>query len=258
MLWQKIKSGFNTSIGFLKNLFSKIFLEATGETKNNQFRFLFLASSLAILFFIVFILVGKNPFSLLVPFNFYDLPSVDRRTNVTLYVSDGKTNLLKSKRKVLLADNDIRKNLNIIVGELSQPPYDDIIETTEENVFPKKLPDLRSPIIAVWLLDSDKKLILDLNEASIQKELSSIKIKLEATEESVDDKKNQEEESIEKKRLEELQAARVKVLNTALRALEKTIFENFSTIETIEFKLNGVSKDFAGLEYKLTEVKKRN
>jgi hypothetical protein len=58
--------------------------------------------------------------------------------------------------------------------------------------------------------------------------------------------------------LEELQAARVKVLNTALRALEKTIFENFPTIETIEFKLNGISKDFAGLEYKLTEVKKRN
>ena len=156
------------------------------------------------------------------------------------------------------ADNDIRKNLNIIIGELSQPPYDDIIETTEENVFPKKLPDLRSPIIAVWLLDSDKKLILDLNEASIQKELSSIKIKLEVTEENPDGKKNLEEESIEKKRLEELQAARVKVLNTALRALEKTIFENFSTVETIEFKLNGVSKDFAGLEYKLTEVKKRN
>jgi hypothetical protein len=258
MLWQKIKSGSKTGFGFLRDLFSKIFLEATGETKSNQFRFFFLASSLAILFFIVFILVGKNPFSLLVPFNFYDLPGIDRRTNVTLYVSDGKTNLLKSKRKVLLTENDVSKNLNIILGELSQPPYEDVIETTEENVFPKKLPDLRSPIIASWLLDSDKKLIIDLNEESIQKELSSIKIKLEVNEDSLYDKQNREEEAIEKKKLEELQSARVKVLNTALLALEKTIFENFSTIETIEFKLNGHSKDFAGLEYKLTEVKKRN
>ncbi len=258
MLWQKIKSGFKVVLGFLRDLFAKIFLEATGETKNNQFRFFFLSSSLAILFFIVFILVGKNPFSLLIPFNFYDLPSIDRRTNVILYVSDGKTNLLKSKRKVLLTENDVRKNLSIILGELSQPPYDDVIETTEENVFSKKLPDLRSPIIAFWLLDSDKKLIIDLNEESIQKEISSIKIKLEVNEDSLYDKQNREEEAVEKKRIEELQSARVKVLNTALRALEKTIFENFSTIETIEFKLNGHSKDFVGLEYKLTEVKKRN
>ncbi len=258
MLWQKIKSGLKAGRVFLRDLFSKIFLEATGETKSNQFRFLFLSSSFAILFFIVFILVGKNPLSLLIPFTLYDLPSRDGRTNVTLYVSDGKTNLLKSKRKVLLADNDLKKNLNIIVGELSQPPYEDLIDSTEENVFPKKLPDLRSPIIAFWLLDSDKKLIIDLNEESIQKEISSIKIKLEVNEDSLYDKQNREEEAVEKKKIEELQSARVKVLNTALSALEKTIFENFSTIETIEFRLNGYSKDFAGLEYKLTEVKKRN
>lgn len=257
MLWQKIKLNFKRIIVFLQELFSKIFREATGETKSNQFRFFFLSSSVAILFFIIFILVGKNPFSLLIPFSVYDLPSPDRRTTVTLYVSDGKTNLLKSKRKVLLA-SDIRKNLNIIIGELSQPPYDDVIETTEENVFPKKLPDLRSPISVMWLLDSDKKLILDLNEASIQKELSTIKIKLEVTEENQEDKKNQEDEVIEKKKLEELQAARLKILNTALSALEKTIFENFSNIETLEFRVNGLNKDIAGLEYKLTEVKKRN
>jgi hypothetical protein len=46
-----------------------------------------------------------------------------------------------------------------------------------------------------------KNSFLDLNEASIQKELSTIKIKLEVTEEGVEDKKNQEEESIEKKKI---------------------------------------------------------
>jgi hypothetical protein len=257
MFWQKIKLYLKNVNVFLKELFSKIFSEATGETKSNQFRFFFLSTSLAILFFIIFILVGKNPFNLLVPFSVYDLPSPDRRTTVTLYVSDGKSNLLKSKRKVLLAD-EITKNLNIIIGELSQPPYEDVIETTEENVFPKKLPDLRSPITAMWLINSDKKLILDLNELSIQKELSNIKIKLEVTEEDQEEKQKREEETVEKKKLEELQAARLKILNTALSALEKTIFENFKNIETVEFRLNGMSKDIAGLEYKLTEIKKRN
>ncbi len=258
MLWQKIKLTFKNSIEFVKGLFSNIFSEATGETTNNQFRFFFLSASIAILFFIVFILIGKNPITLLIPFSFYDLPSLDKRTNVILYVSDGKSNLLKSKRKVLLTENDLKKNLNIIIGELSQPPYEDVIESVEENVFPKKLPDLRSPIIAAWLLDSNKKLILDLDENSIYKELSSIKVKLEVNEDSIFDKQNREEEALEKKREEEVRLARVKVLNTALLALEKTIFENFPSIETLEFKLNGHSKELSGLEYKLNEIRKRN
>lgn len=258
MLWQKTKSGFKKSVGFGRELFSKIFLEATGETTSNRFRFFFLSASVAILFFIVFILVGKNPFGLLIPFSFYDLPSLDRRSIVSLYVSDGKNNVLKTKRKVLLAENDINRNLKIIIGELSQPPYEDVIESTEENVFPKKLPDLRSPIIASWFLDSNKRLILDLNEAIIETELSTIKIKLEVNEDSIFEKENREDETIEKKRIQEIKSARVKVLNTALLALEKTIFENFPTIEIIEFKLNGYSKDFPGLEYRLTEAKKRN
>ena len=61
-----------------------------------------------------------------------------------------------------------------------------------------------------------------------------------------------------KKREEEVRLARVKVLNTALLALEKTIFENFPSIETLEFKLNGHSKELSGLEYKLNEIRKRN
>lgn len=258
MFWQKIKSAFQKSIGFVKELFSSIFLEATGETKNIRFRFFFLSSSIALLFFIVFILIGKNPLSLLVPFTLYDLPSLDKRTSVTLYVSDGKSNLLKSKRKVLLAENELKKNLRIIIGELSQPPYEDIIESPEENVFPKKLPDLRSPIIAMWFLDSDKKLILDLDEESIQRELALIKVKLEVNEDSIFDKQSREEEAQVKKREEDVQIARTRVLNTALMALEKTIFENFPSIESLEFKLNGHTKDFSGLEYKLTEIKKRN
>ena len=157
-----------------------------------------------------------------------------------------------------ITENDLKKNLNIIIGELSQPPYEDVIESVEENVFPKKLPDLRSPIIAAWLLDSNKKLILDLDENSIYKELSSIKVKLEVNEDSIFDKQNREEEALEKKREEEVRLARVKVLNTALLALEKTIFENFPSIETLEFKLNGHSKELSGLEYKLNEIRKRN
>ena len=51
----------------------------------------------------------------------------------------------------------------------------------------------------MWLLDSDKKLILDLNEASIQKELSTIKIKLEVTEENQEDKKSRRRSHREKK-----------------------------------------------------------
>ena len=139
MLWQKIKSGFKLTIDSGKHLFSKIFSEAIGETKNTKFRFFFISTSIMILFFIIFILIGKNPFSLLLPLSVYDLPSIDKRTLVTLYISDGKNNLLKSKRKILLADGNIQKNLQIILGELSKPPYDDEIESTEENVFPKKL-----------------------------------------------------------------------------------------------------------------------
>ncbi|MBK8393869.1 MAG: hypothetical protein IPL26_01295 [Leptospiraceae bacterium] len=258
MLWQKIKSGFKLTIDSGKHLFSKIFSEAIGETKNTKFRFFFISTSIMILFFIIFILIGKNPFSLLLPLSVYDLPSIDKRTLVTLYISDGKNNLLKSKRKILLADGNIQKNLQIILGELSKPPYDDEIESTEENVFPKKLPDLKSSIISAWFLDSNKKLILDFNEAGIQKELSSIRVKLEVPEDESTENESKEEEVVEKKRLEELQKARVKILNTALTALEKTIFENFSSIESFEIRLNGESKQFLGLEYNLTELKKRN
>ncbi|MBP7284145.1 MAG: hypothetical protein KBA66_21350 [Leptospiraceae bacterium] len=258
MLWQKIKTGFGKVIELGKYLFSRIFSEATGETSNRKFRFFFLSSSIAILFFIIFILIGKNPFSLLVPFTFYDLPSLDKRTLVTLYISDGKNNVLKSKRKLLLSESDIRKNLHIILGELSQPPYEDSIESTEENVFPKKLPDMRSSIISTWFLDSGKKLILDFNEVGIQKELSTIRVKLDINEEDSSENKSKEEEIIENKRQEELQKARIRILNTALAALEKTIFINFPSIETLEFRLNGMSKQFNGLEYNLVETKKRN
>lgn len=257
MLWQKIKSSYKATIDFCRDLLAKIFKEAVGETKNNQFRFFFLSSSVGILFFIIFILVGKNPFSLLIPFSFYDLPTLDNRKEITLFISDGKNNLLKSKRKVLLPENDIKRNLNIIIGELSQAPYEDVIETTEENVFPKKLPNIRNPILVSWFLDSDKRLILDLDEEVIQKELSAIRIRVEALDDS-EERKTKEEEELEKKRLIELQIARMKILNTTLQALEKTIFANFSNIESIEFRVNGHSKDLAGLDYKLTEIKKRN
>ncbi|HMV44657.1 MAG TPA: hypothetical protein PK079_08670 [Leptospiraceae bacterium] len=258
MLWQKIKSIYRASIDFCKNLLSKIFSEAVGETKSNKFRFFFISSSAGILFFIIFILVGKNPFSLLVPFYFYDLPSIDKRTEITLFISDGKNNLLKSKRKVLLAENDLRRNLNIIIGELSQAPYEDVIETTEENVFPKKLPNIRNPILISWFLESEKKLIIDLDEEVIQKEISNIRIRVDANDDDLDEKQKKEEEELEKKRYAELQVAKMKILNTTLQALEKTIFANFPSIESIEFKINGHSKELAGLEYKLSEIKKRN
>ena len=92
MLWQKIKLNFKRIIVFLQELFSKIFREATGETKKQPVSFAFFFSFLFRCHFIFyyFILVGKNPFSLLIPFSVYDLPSPDRRTTVTLYVSDGK------------------------------------------------------------------------------------------------------------------------------------------------------------------------
>ena len=45
------------------------------------------------------------------------------------------------------------------------------------------------------------------------------------------------------------------ILGSAFVAAEKTIFDNFPTLKTIEYRINGKLVDYPGLEYKLSEKK---
>lgn len=258
MFWQKIKSGLKGIKTFIQTLFKKLLTETESETKDRKFLFFFFSSFLCVIFFLIFILAGKNPFTLLIPFELYDLPASDKRTSVNLFLSDGHGDIVKSNRKVLLFDNDIRKNLHNLIGELSQPPYEDKVESTDLNAFPKKLPNIRNSINVFWLLDNNSRLVIDLNQSSIIKELSEIRIKNTVNvEESIFDEEKPEGKENLKKTEETKEEKRMEILNTTLLALEKTVFENFPTIKTIEYKLDGKESDYPGLKYKLTEIKKR-
>jgi hypothetical protein len=255
---QSIKFYLKKLKNFIGNLYNAILNESYSEQKNKRFLFSFFAVSISIIFLVFFYLIKKNPLELLIPFHLFNLPQIDKRTQKSLYILDGKGDTLKVNRKILIESNILSKNIDTIISELSKPPYEDKIESQDETVFPKKTVNLKNALIIKWLVENNSRLILDFKEEYIQLELKNIKTKSVLDEEdSIFDRKTPEQEAKLKAELEKNNSIKMKTLELSFICLEKSIFENFPEIQSIEYKLNGRTKNFSNLSHDLREVRKR-
>ncbi len=257
MLIQKIKNFIKKILIIIKNLYNLIFGEAFNEKPNKKFLIIYFSIVLSILFFFAFYLVKVNPLQLLIPFSLFDLPKIDSRDKVVIYVSDGKNSVLKIKRKILIP-KEIEKKIRTLILEISKSSFDNILESNEENSYPKKTLNLSDSLISFWFVEDNKKLILDFKEEYINLELNKIITKaVSSDEDTIFDKKTPEQEKLYQTELENLNKNKLTKLEVSFSALEKTIFENFPKLEFIEYRLNGNLKNLKDLNYKLDELKKR-
>jgi hypothetical protein len=238
--------------------YDKVHEESFAETKDKKFWFLFFTGLVSILFFVLFALVGKNPYSLLLPLTLHDsfLPVYDKRTKVKVFFSDGQMNAFPVERKISLS-GELRKDIKLLLIETSEPPY---FGTEEQNSVPKmnlkKLPGLHFALIQTWVL-SNNTLVLDFREETLLLETTNLKVRIDKgtydiQEETKDGGRLAKEKEEEDKNKVALEKLRLALLDSAFVAIEKTIFENFSTIQTIEFRVDGKKKDLPGMEYKLS------
>jgi hypothetical protein len=258
MLLQKIKVFLKSVYSSLKNIYSQIFEQSLNEKINKRFLLIYFSTIFSILFFLTFYLIKKNPLSLLVPFGLFDLPEIEHRVEKSIFIIDGKDTILKVKRKILIKGYSTDQQIDIYISELSNPPFEDKLDSVDATSFPKKTINLKNPLISKWLLDNDSKLIFDFNESSINEELSKIRSKaIVDDEETIFDKKTPEEEKILLGLQEDIQRIKLKKLELAFTCLEKTIFENVPSVQTIEFRLNGRKKTILNLSYDLEKIRTR-
>lgn len=229
------------------------------QKEDKKFLFLYISWFLFLLLLVSFALVGKSPLVLLTPFSFFDMPKLDQRTFIPIFLSDGGEQVYPSKRKVLW-DKDTKKNIYSIIGEIGKSPFyesDSSNDVTQLNQNLKKLPNLQTAVISIWLIDKDSTLIIDMREKTILKEVESLKIRT-ASSYSYSTIYEEAKANIDKKKIEnENKMARMKLLKSTFVVLEKTIFENLPNIKSILFRLDGTNKKIEDLEYDLSEAKAR-
>lgn len=242
--------------------YKKIYKESFSETRDKKFLFLFFSGLFFTSFFLMFFLIGKNPYSLLIPFSLYDthLFLYDKRSKVTIFLSDGKGNFFPIQRKLTKTGN-LREDIKKILIEISEPPYYEMEYSNFENLQMnyKKLPNIHFALIQVWTLGDT--LILDFRESTLKEEMENQRVRIDTgnyeIEEQTETSKLAQEKAQDDNNKILLQKLKKDLLSSSFLALEKTIFENFPQIKRLEYRLNGQKKDFEDLEYKLSEVKER-
>ncbi|MDX1958795.1 MAG: hypothetical protein SFU98_09490 [Leptospiraceae bacterium] len=259
-----LKENINNLINKLKTIYQNLHEVSENKTFEKKFALIFFSSSFVIIFYLVFLLSGVNPYSLLNPFSLYDvsLPIIDKRKMVTIYLSDGKNNVFPSKRKVYLENQNLHKRVITLMKEVSEPPFYEVEENLENanlNVNFKKLPSVHFAVNTIWKWKNT--LIIDLRSSTLKEEIEQMRVKLENQSYSessetetgkLGDIQKKDEETKEK-----LLVQKRTMLNSAMIVIEKTIFANFPEIDSIQFKLDGRTKDFPNLEYKFSTEKKR-
>lgn len=176
---QKIKSlaiEFGNHCKVWANQFYKL---AVGENQiTPKFLFQFFSWFCLLLFFSFFMLAEQNPFRLLIPFEIYSFPSYDRRSLVTVYISNGEGESLAVSRKLLIED-DKKDFLYQLVGEISEPPYFDLSKEGKEKagIFsPKKQLDIRFALRQVWFREGSKTLVFDWNVARLESVMEAYRL----------------------------------------------------------------------------------
>lgn len=246
----------------LIQIYKKLYEESFLETKDKKFLFLFFTGLFFCLFFLSFYLIGKNPYSLLIPFSLYDTHFFlnDKRDKVTIFFSDGKGNIFPVQKKLLKMGN-FREDVKRVLIEISEPPYFELDYSNFENIQKnyKKLPNIYLALIQSWVVNNT--LILDFRESTLLEEMENQKVRVETDGYEVGEENEKSQLAKEKQKEEQtkmlVEKLKRDLFGYSFEVLEKTIFENFSQIQAIEYRIDGKQKDLKDLNYKLSEKKVR-
>jgi hypothetical protein len=248
----------------LSKIYNKFYNQARSPVILKKYYVFTFFGFLVVIFYLGLALSKRNPYSLLIPFSFYelDLALRDSRIPIKIYLTDGKGNLFSAQRKMLLT-GEYRKDISTLITQLSFPPFYEIEENVSKKGLElnlKKMPNLVLALKSIWLL-KDSTLILDFNEMSVNKEINQLKVVIDKdTYDIVEEKDNESLSNIQEKEAEDkiqIQKKKMLILSSTFDAIEKTIFENFNEVKIIEFRLDGVTKKFPELDYDLSEKKSR-
>ncbi|TGK06633.1 hypothetical protein EHO59_00370 [Leptospira semungkisensis] len=243
---QKIKKIWAAILARWEAFYAWIFSLATRPSDSPESKkALFLTYSwiIVLLFLTGFILAGKNPLKLLVPFTLYDLPNFDPRKEAVVFESDGEGQVYPVKRRVLLTGEDFRHDALTLIGETGESNYFDPSVPNASAQFRnlKKLPNLQDSVISIW--KRGDLLILDLRKSTLENLLSEMKFRIDYTYAS---------QLSEDQKTAEISRKKLLLLSSAFLAVEKTLFENFPEITRIEYRLGGEVSDLNGLTYSLS------
>ncbi|MCW7490500.1 LIC_10740 family protein [Leptospira meyeri] len=252
---QKIKESLRSLKEIIKDLIIRFYKIGTGETKlTRDFIFLFASWFSLLIFFSFFILAEQNPFRLLVPFQLYSYPSFDHREPIVVYISNGEGEQIPIHRKVLKREEP-GDFIYQIVGEVGSPPYFDSVEALAKDgklFSPKKLLDIRFALKQSWFLNQGNKLVIDWNVQILQDVMEKYRLprtKSEETNDSEEENPNAPVDTITyysagtetgpKESEEVVNKRRILAMESTIRALNATLFENFKDLKTIEHQFSG-------------------
>ncbi len=252
MNWRKIKEIWAKILVRWETFYAWIFgLATTPADSPESKRVLFITYSwlIVLLFLTAFVLAGKNPLKLLVPFTLYDLPNFDPRKETVVFGSNGEGEVFPVKRKVLLTGKDFRHDVITLVGETGESSYFDPTVPNASSQFRnlKKLPNLQDSVIAVW--KRGDVLLLDLRKSTLEGLLAEMKFRIDYTYAS---------QMTEEQKVAEIARKKMVLLSSSFLAAEKTLFENYPEISRIEYRLGGEQEDIPGLTYSLSAAHTRN
>lgn len=252
---QKIKDYLLSLSQTVKILVIRFYKIGTGETKlTRDFIFLFASWFSLLIFFSFFILAEQNPFRLLVPFQLYSYPSLDHREPIVIYISNGEGEQIPIHRKVLKQE-ETGDFIYQIVGEVGSPPYFDSVEALAKDgklFSPKKLLDIRFALKQSWFLEKDSKLVIDWNVQILQDVMEKYRLprtKSEETSDSEEENLNAPVDTITyysggtetgpKESEEVTNKRKILAMESTIRALNASLFENFKNIKSIEHHFSG-------------------
>lgn len=253
---QKIKEYLRSQKEILKVLIIRFYKIGTGETKlTRDFIFLFASWFSLLIFFSFFILAEQNPFRLLLPFQLYSYPSLDHREPVVIYISNGEGEQIPIHRKVLKQE-ETEAFIYQLVGEVGSPPYFDSVEALAKDgklFSPKKLLDIRFALKQTWFVEKGNKLVVDWNVSILQDVMEKYRLPRtksdEADADAEDENANTPVDTITyytggtetgpKEPEEVLNKRRIQAMESTLRALNASLFENFKDLKTIEHQFSG-------------------
>ncbi|MCW7493053.1 hypothetical protein ND861_11585 [Leptospira sp. 2 VSF19] len=252
---QKIKDYLLSLSQTIKLLIIRFYKIGTGETKlTRDFIFLFASWFSLLIFFSFFILAEQNPFRLLVPFQLYSYPSFDHREPIVIYISNGEGEQIPIHRKVLKREEP-GDFIYQIVGEVGSPPYFDSVEALAKDgklFSPKKLLDIRFALKQSWFLEKESKLVIDWNVQILQDVMEKYRLprtKSEETNDSEEENPNAPVDTITyytagsdsgpKESEEVVNKRRILAMDSTIRALNASLFENFINLKSIEHQFSG-------------------
>ncbi|TGK78571.1 hypothetical protein EHQ24_18670 [Leptospira noumeaensis] len=252
---QKIKEQLRKLSEIVKILIIRFYKIGTGETKlTRDFIFLFASWFSLLIFFSFFILAEQNPFRLLVPFQLYSYPSLDHREPIVIYISNGEGEQIPIHRKVLKQE-ETEAFIYQLVGEVGSPPYFDSVEALAKDgklFSPKKLLDIRFALKQTWFVENGNKLVIDWNVQILQDVMEKYRLprtKSDETGDTEDENPNAPVDTITyytggtetgpKESEEVIQKRRSLAMESTIRALNASLFENFKDLKTIEHKFSG-------------------